>query len=123
MQALTVASNSLAVAKELWLLRRVPCLGQDEAFEVQQSSKLVAVWVGDASKSRKCHKSQVYNRTLCDVRVAVRNPEGERSAAVEISRAGLGNRHGAQCISMKMACKCLKIVSELVRHLLKASRI
>ena len=64
MQALTVASNSLALAK-------------DEALEVQRSSKPVAVWV--------------YNRTLCDVRVAVRNPEGDRSAAVEISRAGLGN--------------------------------
>lgn len=59
LQALTVASNALASAKE-------------DAFDVEHSTAPVAVWV--------------YNRTLCDVRVAARNPEGERSTPVEISR-------------------------------------
>ncbi|CAJ1404539.1 unnamed protein product [Effrenium voratum] len=63
MQALTVALNSLASAKET----------QDKAFDqLAQTGAPVAVWV--------------FNSTLCDVRVAVRNPAGARSAPVEISR-------------------------------------
>ncbi|CAK8990204.1 Hypothetical protein (Fragment), partial [Durusdinium trenchii] len=54
-QALSVASNSLADAK-------------DEGVELRHTETPVAVWV--------------YNCTLCDVRVAVRNPEGERSLAI-----------------------------------------
>eukprot|EP00913_Durusdinium_trenchii_P001866 g1727.t1 len=62
-QALSVASNSLADAK-------------DEGVELRHTETPVAVWV--------------YNRTLCDVRVAVRNPEGERSLAkVKCSRLHL----------------------------------